>query len=288
MKLIMEKNKYKFEFTTRIIDFQGYNIQTYSWGNGKRPIFAFPPFPNSGLSYIWFFNHYDLDKVKVITFDLPGWIGYSENIFKAKDFELNEIIDIAIKIIKEYKIDDFDILGYSFGSALAVMLNNKCQNKVHKLLIVSPIVNSKIIKGFYSRYFIPYILKLKLSKIYKFKINRFIKKMSKNVWLKDNAPINYIQYIKDMIKFSDSCTILKSVNKLFQIDLSEEINLLKSKDVLVINSVEEDKNFQMQADFIRKKIKNNKSIYLYGNHIDFVVKPDRKIVKKVVEFFNSK
>src|SRR3972149_5174458 len=105
---------YKFEFFTKDIQYQGHNVQTYALGSGQTTVFSFPSFPHSGLMYMWFLNHYDLSKIRFITFDLPGWIGHSDNFFEQQPFKMPTLINLAKTILRDYQIKEFNLIGYSF------------------------------------------------------------------------------------------------------------------------------------------------------------------------------
>ncbi len=111
-----------FKFNKKKIKFNGYNIQTYSFGAGEKVVLSFPGFPHSGLYFTLFLRFYDPTRVKFITFDLPGWFGNSENVFQNSEFAIETYVDIAEKILEEYEVKKFNIIGYSFGSALAVLI----------------------------------------------------------------------------------------------------------------------------------------------------------------------
>ena len=57
------------------IKFLNKNIQTYIFGKGDIYILALPSFPHSGVYFWWLFSRRNLDKFKIISLDLPGWIG---------------------------------------------------------------------------------------------------------------------------------------------------------------------------------------------------------------------
>ena len=90
----METFNLNCNFRTILVD--GKKVQTYSVGEGKKVIFSFPAYPHSGLIYMLFMLKYDLSKVKLITFDLPGWVGTTERFSEDGSFD----VDILIKIAK--------------------------------------------------------------------------------------------------------------------------------------------------------------------------------------------
>ncbi len=98
----------------------------------------------SGLIYILFMLKYDLTKVRLVTFDLPRWIGMTEAFDKKGYFDIETIYRIAEEIIKEYKMEKFNVLGFSYGLLLALMVANIYSDRVERVALVSPIVKSSL------------------------------------------------------------------------------------------------------------------------------------------------
>ena len=126
------------------IKFKHHTIQTYSFGNGKKKVIALPTFPHSGLIYanLYKYNHHR--DLEIITFDLPGWVGNSDNIFSNKIFSFDECVEVCKAIIRHYKIDRVSIIGFSFGTALETLLAYKIRDKLDKLVFVSPFVDFEL------------------------------------------------------------------------------------------------------------------------------------------------
>lgn len=134
------------KYTEKVLRFRGKKIQTYTFGSGKNIILAMPSYPHSGLIFTIFWLFAQKMDAKFITFDMPGWIGKSENVFKGWQYDMATIIEIVDQIIKSYKVKNFSLLGYSFGTATATCVAAKYRERVKKIALVSPVINGKIIK----------------------------------------------------------------------------------------------------------------------------------------------
>jgi len=75
---------FDFQYFSKRVNFKGHQIQTYTYGLGKKVILALPSFPNTGLYYLFISKYYNNPKYKIISFDIPGWMGWSENVWDQK------------------------------------------------------------------------------------------------------------------------------------------------------------------------------------------------------------
>jgi hypothetical protein len=64
-------------------------------------------------------------------------------------------------------------------------------------------------------------------------------------------------------------------------------NKLLDKKVLVVNSKDETEMFKTQAAFIRRLLKQEESLFIHGNHEDFVLKGDHTAAKHVLRFLSE-
>ncbi len=276
--------KLQFEYFTKLIPYKGYGIETYVIGSGEKTVLSFPSFPHSGLYYLWFLNHYNLDRVRFITFDLPGWIGYSENLFKeTKQVDIEDYISIAKEIIKTYNLKEFSLLGYSYGAALAIRLAHECQDEVKNVVLVSSVFDSKIIQKTKEIRFLKLIKRLKMYELLKLLVyHRW--KLLKYVLLKEGLPANYLNLYYSMMLQVDPRVITESLDALFSIDWSNYLESLENKRLLIVNSRTESKMFRKQAELLRRRFPEGKSLYLSGHHDDFVLRPKSEVVRQVVNF----
>ncbi|MEP7103729.1 MAG: alpha/beta fold hydrolase [Candidatus Dojkabacteria bacterium] len=247
-------------------------------------IFAFPSSPHSGLYFLRILNHYDLSKIKFITFDLPGWAGYSENIFQTGDFDIDEYVDIAKKILIEHKIKDFSVMGYSFGGSLALKLASEANCNVKKIALISTIIHPKFLQkhrlsgivkviNFTKSYFLLKLAAVKMTQ-------HIIKGLSDS----KEASKEFLEIYLDMVKNINSRVASKAIYKFFKSDYSNYLNDIKDKKILIINSKDEYKIFREQADYLRRTLVNKTSIITSGSHDDFILKPKKEVVNKIIDF----
>lgn len=282
----MKNPGFKFEYFTKTINYKGKCIETYVIGSGDKTVLSFPSYPHSGISYLWFLNHYSLEKVRFITFDLPGWIGDSENIFRNQVFDIEEFIRIAKEVLKAHDVTKFNILGYSFGGALAIKLANEMPDRVKKVVLVSPVIDgnaSKFTKevievNLVKLLHIPYAMKLHIQ-------NRW-KKLAP-LLLAENCPPTFISIYGQMVQMVDQDVLLNSIYTLFHLNWCSYLTCLENKECLIVNSRTETKLFRKQAELLRRKLSNKNSLYLTGQHEDFLLNPKSEVVRQVVQFLIS-
>ncbi|MFS8130718.1 MAG: alpha/beta fold hydrolase [Candidatus Dojkabacteria bacterium] len=276
-----------FDYRKHTTIYKGYSIQTYQFGEGENVVFSFPSFPHSGLYYLWFLTHYNTSKVKFITFDLPGWTGYSENIFQTNKFTLDEYVEIAKVILKDYKIERFSVIGYSFGGALALKLAADMKSKVDKVVLVSSVINSRIIRGFRVVNLVKLLHITKYYYILKALIKGRFKAIAKILNREEGMPKVFIDMYTDMLNHIDSKIISDSIYQLFTSDYSKYIPEINEKNVLVVNSRDEGRMFTVQAEYMRRHLNNEKSLYIHGTHDDFILKCKKDVVRDVVTFLTT-
>ncbi len=274
-----------FSYESRLVKYKDNYIQAYSIGSGDKVIFSFPSFPHSGLTYLLFLKDYNLTKFKFITFDLPGWIGYSENVFKNGDYDLEVCINIAKHILKEYSVKKFNVIGYSFGGALALKFAYEMEDSIDKIVLVSTIINSKIIANLNTVRAVKLLKKINKPSILLRIIHNRVKKFTKFIIAEGIMPEELLLKYIDMSQHINARVLLESIFTLFNSDLTEVLlNLKDKKDFLIVNSKDEASMFRIQAEFLRRHLDNEKSIYLHGTHDDFLLNPHKDVVKEVINF----
>jgi esterase/lipase len=275
-----------FKYTTERIKYKDFEIQTYTFGTGENVVFSFPSFPHSGLYYILFTQLYDQTKFRFITMDLPGWSGWSENIFKGTQFSMEEYVNLAEYVLDYYKVKRFSLIGYSFGGALAIKLANKRLPDIKNLVLVSTVVNDNLIKNS------PEVKKIKLAKVLKQKQRlkgHILKEFSS---YKDIATANFGECMLDeynqMLNRSDVNVIFDSLYELFTSDLTSEIqNLNAIKNILIVSSEDEGAFFTDQSDYICNILKNENTFKIKGSHEDFILRPNKENIKHVLDFLTQ-
>lgn len=272
-----------FEHQRKGIYYKGKYIQTYSFGEGDNIVLALPSFPQSGTYYLWLLDKVEFNNLKFITFDLPGWSGYSENFLDYKNFNLDIYIDIAKEVLKAYKVNEFSILGYSFGGAIGTKLASELSDRVKSIVLVSTIINgNKISLRNRTKFLITIAYYLGLHS----RIKKYILKVFKDI-KKDHDPLMpniLLDNYGDMLNNIDERIVSKSAYELFHSDWTKYLLKIQDKKIMILNSKDEKLLFRNQAKYIRKILKHEKTIYLHGTHDDFILKPDSDIVKNIMNF----
>jgi esterase/lipase len=215
---------------------------------------------------------------------MPGWGGLSHNIFENKPYDFYENVEIAKEVLKYYDIDRFSLIGYSFGGSMAIKLAIEMAHRLDKLVIVSGIVDYKVIENEPFRKIILLLKQLNAGWFIKYKvmseINRYIRVLSNYI---DREIL--LEY-RDMMSKSNPRILMESVFALFNVDLRKEISVIKSNQppILIVNSDTEDKIFEKEADFLAKELNVENRYHITGAHDDFILRPKSETVQKVMEF----
>ena len=281
--MIKNNPGFKFEYFSKTIRYNDFNIETYAIGSGDKVVLSFPSFPHSGIYYLWFMNHYDLNKVRFITLDLPGWIGYSDNIFKNRKFDIEDYINIIKKIIEEYNLEKFSVLGYSFGAALTIRLVHEFPMRIEKIALVSPIIDSRPIQKTKEVIGINLIKKFNLESAFKYYLWSRWNYYRPRV-LAEGFPQTLLSLYDGMVRNADPRILLESIYTLFHLDWSKYLGDLEGKKLMIVNSHKETKLFRHQAEILRRKFSYGKSAFYPGGHGDFILHPQSEVVKEVVKF----
>ena len=96
-------------------------------------------------------------KYRCVSIDLPGF-GESDVI---KDVTLIKMSQIINKVIKKIGISHFDLVGHSMGGAITLVYASRYQEKIKKVVLISPFVTfkqfSKSVFYFISNFF-PFLI----------------------------------------------------------------------------------------------------------------------------------
>lgn len=272
-----------FSYSAQRIEYKGKAIQTYSFGEGDKVIFSFPSFPHSGLYYLFFTKFYPKNNYRFITFDLPGWAGWSDNIFDKEPFSMELLVDIAQEVLDHYKVKDFSLIGYSFGGALALRLAAVQYNRLNKLVLVSPVAFGSVANKNRTVQLVKLAYKYKMTKTMRVVLDWMFYHAIPG--LKDLIEPRLLNMYIAMYKEADKNVILESAYKLFTTDHHLELQKIVGKlPIMVINSVDEKPLFRRQAEYIRRFLSNEMSYKLRGTHDDFILRPTSHAVSKVMDF----
>lgn len=276
-----------FQYTSERIKYKDKKIQTYSFGTGDKIIFSFPSFPHSGLYYLLFTRFYDHSKFKFVTFDIPGWAGWSDNTFESEPFSFDAVMDIADAVKKHYGIEKFSIIGYSFGGALAILYALRHLQEINSLVIVSAIVDGKLMDKERVKFWVKIAYRLGWASKVKSTMVKKYKGARMEIATAGIDPALLEQY-DAMIKRTNSKILLEGIYSLFNLDIRDQLEKLKVVDkLLIINSAEEESFFRRQAEFLRRFFQTEASFKIHGSHNDFIARPRQEYIKKVIDFLIS-
>ena len=247
---------------------------------------AFPGFPHSGISYRWLFSEHDLEKIKVITFDLPGWIGESEGYRRSEVYSFDLEVDISKYILDYYRVNSYSLIGYSFGGAIALKAASEAPKKVNKIVLVSTVVNPLKTPNFYPIRNVNFITSWHLRFLLRRMVYRDFRKWKKGLIEDGLGPI-FVEKYEELLRNADDRIMMESIYRLFHTDLSPYLDRLNGKKVMVINSQDEENIFKEQAEIIRRKLVGENSLVIRGTHVDFLLKPNHDVVDKIVDFLSA-
>lgn len=277
------------EYETKILNYKGQKIYTYSFGSGEKPILALPSYPFSGLYFLWLLKKYDMNSARIITFDIPGWFGRSENIFKGNKFTIEEICEIALQTLKLHGVEQCGLMGYSFGGAIALKLTEEHPDVFKKLVLASTIINGKIARQRFWAKLAIFFSVIKLSSLVKLVvINRFMTVMNDLYKSSDFSPEILDEY-KSLKKAANTKVLKDSLFELFASDYTDKLKILNQSKlpIMVVSSRNELYIFKQQARIIRQILDHEKSVYLTGEHNDLVLKPDAKTTGEMIRFLTK-
>ncbi len=279
--------KTRIDYISSTFDYKGKKIQVYEFGKGDKLIFGFPGFSFPGIAFSYGFADIDPNSYKFLTFDLPGWGGWSENIFEDNSFDANKYVELALEIIEFYKNRDNltlkGFLGYSFGTRLAIEANKLLDYK-YKCVLVSPVILGGKYWSLDRKLLITLASRLKTKKIMK---NIILKKFYKQVYpeIKGNYSDGLLDQITSMLIRSDGLIMIRSLDWLLNSSY-EQIAQIKNmgNKFFIINSRDEYSGFKKQAMFMRRFLLGEKTAHLRGDHNQFLLKPKAGLYKKIIDF----
>lgn len=271
--------------TSKVLRFNGKKIQTYVIGEGENVVVSLPPFPHSGIIYSLFMLQKPNSNIRLVTFDIPGWIGSSEAKELGED-PIGEMSLIAEEVLRELGIKRYSILGYSFGGAVGIHLANRQKTRINKLVLVSTIVSKDASEGAKDLNRLKLIDRVNLYAFVplylKYRFNLYYKPL-----LDGGIPEDFLKAYRDMLNTISSKYVLESLKELFMQDHQDELKNISDLPIMVVNSKTETQYFRKQAGCIRHLLGKEKSLYIEGNHEDFLLKPDGDTVKTIVKFLGS-
>ncbi|KKR06035.1 MAG: hypothetical protein UT34_C0001G0075 [candidate division WS6 bacterium GW2011_GWF2_39_15] len=270
-------------YEQRLVDYNGYNIATYRFGKGKQTVLCLPPFPHSGLAYIRFLECISPKELSFVTLDIPGWIGNSQNIFEHKKFRYDRMMELLDFLVESLGLETFTLMGYSFGTTLSVVLNEKYKERVDKVVLISPLLNGKNIHQD------PGVEALRLLRRYElYPVASLYTRVRFKQYSADLIKKGYPQYLIDlysqMLATMSPHVELDSIYELFSSDFTKYIPPLKKKRTMILYG--NDDMPAIQNEVIQLQALLPEALYRMfpGRHEGFLLRPEPSVINSVKEF----
>lgn len=279
---------FDFKFLSERIDYKGKQIQTYEYGNGEIPILALPSYPNTGLYYLFVSKYYPNGNYKIISFDLPGWMGWSENIWENQTYDSNKYVEIAEAVLKAKKIKNFSLLGYSLSGSIALRLAAKNKERINKMVIMSPVIYKDLLRGEKMLKLIKLGKTLNASWAFMNYLNKTIARYKDGT--KNNLDQTVFELYSSAVINVNPKILVDSLYEAFTTDYSSFVKELKdiNHKMLVVNFRSEPKLFKMQARKLVEDIGGDCKLEVEGgHHEDFVLHPSAEKAKQVLGFLTN-
>jgi len=201
--------------------------------------------------------------LKVIIPDMPGF-GLSETPKIAWNF--NGYVSWVEEFAKILNLTNFDLLGHSFGGAIAVKVAVNSPQKVNKLfLVASACLRKKTVS------------------------KNFLSKISKIVKVFSFLPFYVLArkaFYKFIIRKSDYTytqgTMKETYLKVISEDLSYCLSFIKAPTTIIWGNKDESTPIE-NAHFINKKIRNSKLIVIPGADHNLNKKVPEILAEKIIE-----
>ena len=158
---------------------------------------------------------------------------------------------------------------------------------VKKLVLVSAFVDGNLNpQGTISK-LLKYLHKLKWGWLLKIYVRlRF--RIYEDCLRKEGFSESGTKYYERLVARCDGTVLLQSISSLFNSDWTDYLRRLRgSRHILVISSKDESGFLKAQSEHIRRELEHEKTMFIHGNHEDFLLKPNTEVVKAVVDFMTG-
>ena len=200
---------------------------------------------------------------QVIVPDLPG---FAESSKLNRPWTVNDYVKWLEDFTAELKIQDFNLLGYSFGGAVAAKMAVKYPQRVQKLfLVASAVIRKKTAQKSASAGFSKFVKLFKFLPYYALfrkAVYKFIIRKSDYVYTEGIMKQTYLNAIED--------------------DVSYKLSFIKTPTVIIWGDKDEAVPVE-DAYLINKKIRNSKLVIVEGaDHLIHKKLPE-VLAEKIIE-----
>lgn len=225
----------------------------HGWGRGAK-------------SWLTVKNLLEKKGLLVLAPDLPG---FGQNPAPTQAWYLDDYVNWLNHFCEENHLNQFFLLGHSFGGAIALKFSLQYPEKVKKLFLVAPAL----------------IRKKSLKKIFLKKIASFL-----NKFLKLNKSLFWRKFFYRLLRIKSDYLELEGVMKETYLNIIEE-DLSKKLDKLSVSTIiiwgKKDNILPVkQAYLIKEKIKDAQIVIIPSANHNLAEKTPAILVEKILENIN--
>jgi len=206
-----------------------------------------------------------------LTVIVPDFPGFGESLTPPNPWGTVEYADFILKFINELKLDNFFLLGHSFGGRIAIKLFDFCPEKIKKLILC----NSAGLKPKPS---------LKDKTIFLVaKIGNAIFTPGPLARLRDGARNMFYIFLRHRDYVKANGTMKETLKKVLGDDFLENLNSIKCPTLIIWG--ENDKLIPVEYSFLfKEKIENSQlKIFPRTGHSPHLEKP-KKLSQAILDF----
>lgn len=166
-------------------------------------------------------------KYRCIGIDLPGF-GHSETV---EGIKVNEMSALIHGLIKKLKVNEFNLVGHSLGGGVSIVYAKKHQDKVKRIVLISPFVSYKQfskITYYMIRYLIPNFIKTRVSSMF-FKFITLIN----HIFYHKSLSLEYLKHVENEDASQKAINAFNIAYELSSLDLYKTLAKVR-KDILIV------------------------------------------------------
>lgn len=276
-----------FNYSSLRVPFQNREVQAYTFGEGKVKILMPPSFLHSGLSTMLFTRELNVPEIQIISYDAPGWGGWTDDFEMEQGFDINLVAQMGIAVMDYLECQNFNLIGYSYGGAFSCEIYQQAPTRIDRLVLVSGVVNGQLVQYDPEYKWLIRIDRLNVERLMRVffvqRLNKYIKQLHSEGVSKQLLK----QYATTFAQVQPQ-TMVKSAERLFNSDFSSTLQAIDDNGLpAFISFAREEKSlFQTQAQFASKLLPQAEVHEFNGNHDSFLVDyqeydPHHKLLKFV-------
>ncbi len=166
-------------------------------------------------------------KYRCISIDLPGF-GHSEIV---ENIKVNEMSALIHRLVKKLKLKEFNLVGHSLGGGVSIVYAKKHQDKINRIVLISPFVSYKQfsrITFYMIRYLIPNFIKSRISIL----IFKFITLVN-HIFYHKSLSLEYLKHVENEDVAQKAINAFNIAYELSSLDLYKTLKKIR-KDILIV------------------------------------------------------